>query len=636
MVQLSPDSKSRPTQSKSAASLSSIAQATIFFGAIAGLLEGAGLLAFQRINYARWGPMIHVSKEILWISPIVDLIFFSLVSAAIWLVSRISSRIPANKIVIFTLTFLAGYDWLTLTGRLYHRACLLLAFGVAVAFSRWLARHEVQAARFFRKTAPWAIAAVALAFIGIQGGKWWHERTAVAALPQSAAGAPNVLVIVMDTLRADHVSAYGYPRPTTPNFDRLAQQGTLFENAVSPSSWSLPSHVSLVTGRYLHDHKVGDVQPEPWLGWGNSGLGGFPSIGEALEKNGYRTGAFSANRTYFAHNLGFARGFIHFEDYFSSPADTCLRTLYGREFARLYLNRTAKSKVTRALIFMGLQSLLDKDSEGSGSQGGAQAIRKRGAIVNDELLHWIDGEGDRPFLAFLNYFDAHVPYGAPGGYPPPPWKQNAVIDKYDDGIKYVDDCIGRLMLELQRRGLDQRTLVIITADHGESLGQHGLPFHGSALYWEQVHVPLLIWYPGHVPPGVTVDTPVTNASIPATIMTVLGQENTFPGPPLNALWTTPPVGIWPNPISEVSENKYLAQRDRPADPSVPTVVTGSMKSVVSGPWQLITHQRAGKQLYNWKLDPGETDNRIAAPDGKAISTAIESSGDKGTAPPLQP
>jgi len=103
-----------------------------------------------------------------------------------------------------------------------------------------------------------------------------------------------VLVIVVDTLRADHVSSYGYARPTTPNLDRIAQQGTLFENAVSTTSWSLPSHVSLLTGRYQFEHGVGNVQPAPWLGWGNKGLGGFPTLGEALEQKGYRTGAFSA------------------------------------------------------------------------------------------------------------------------------------------------------------------------------------------------------------------------------------------------------------------------------------------------------------------------------------------------------
>ena len=152
-----------------------------------------------------------------------------------------------------------------------------------------------------------------------------------------------MLVIVIDTLRADHVSSYGYSRPTTPNLDRLAGEGVVFENAIAPSSWSLPSHVSLVTGRYLHDHKVGNVQPEPWLGWGKGGLGGFPTIGEALEQKGYRTAAFSANRTYFSHDLGFGRAFMHFEDYFNSVADCFVRTLYGREFARIYLIRSEKS-----------------------------------------------------------------------------------------------------------------------------------------------------------------------------------------------------------------------------------------------------------------------------------------------------
>ena len=107
-------------------------------------------------------------------------------------------------------------------------------------------------------------------------------------------------MIVVDTLRADHVSSYGYSRATTPNLDRMAQQGVLFENAISTWSWSLPSHVSLLTGRYQFEHGVGAVQPEPWLGWGSKGLGGFRTLGEALEQKGYRTGAFSANRTYFS------------------------------------------------------------------------------------------------------------------------------------------------------------------------------------------------------------------------------------------------------------------------------------------------------------------------------------------------
>ena len=96
------------------------------------------------------------------------------------------------------------------------------------------------------------------------------------------------------------------------------------------------------------------------------------------------------------------------------------------------------------------------------------------------------------------------------------------IDAYDNGVKDVDNHIGQLMAELERRGLAAHTLVIITSDHGESLGQHHLRTHGKALYWELIHVPLLIWYPGHVPAGETVRAPVTNAAIPATIMDLLG------------------------------------------------------------------------------------------------------------------
>ena len=202
-------------------------------GIFAGLVEGAGLLFFQRLNWARWGPMIHVSGEILWISPIVDVILFLSLALICSAGARFSSRLPAVRVLAFLLTFFSVYDWLTLTGRLYHRACFLLALGVAVAFARWCGKRENTFLQFWKRATPWMLGVWILAFGGIQGGKWLQERNAVAHLPAAAAGAPNVLVIVIDTLRADHLSAYGYARPTSPNFDRLAQQGVLFENAVS-------------------------------------------------------------------------------------------------------------------------------------------------------------------------------------------------------------------------------------------------------------------------------------------------------------------------------------------------------------------------------------------------------------------
>jgi arylsulfatase A-like enzyme len=586
------------------------------WGILAGFVEGVGLMIFQRINWARWGPMMHVSWEIIWISPIVDAIIFLSLALVCGVVSRVAPRLPTVRVLVFFLTFLSVYDWITLTSRLYLRACLLLALGVSVAFTRWCGKREGEFPQFWKKTTPWMVAAWVLAFAGIQGGKWLHERNAVADLPPAAPGAPNVLVIVVDTLRADHVSSYGYARPTTPNLDRLAAQGVRFDNAISPCSWSLPSHVSLLTGLYQFEHGVGSVQPEPWLGWGGKGMGGFPALGEALERRGYRTGAFSANRTYFSRDLGFGRGFVHFEDYFQSPSDAFVRTLYGREFARIYLKRTEHSLVKRILRRLGFISLLDQDAEGSGSYGGAFGVRKRADVVNQEVTQWIDHDR-RPFFAFLNYFDVHDPYGGPSAYPKPSWPQQTDVDAYDSGIKYVDDYIGRLMEELGRRGLANNTLVIITSDHGEALGQHHLRTHGKALYREQIHVPLVVWYPGHIPAGIAVTEPVSNAAIPSTIMDILGAQKTFSPPSLSALWQTGGVLNWPDPLSELAHNAISDKEDKAARALVATSSTGAMKSLVIKQWQLITHETMGDQLYDWTLDPAESNNMAPTPQGPA-------------------
>ncbi len=197
--------------------------------------------------------------------------------------------------------------------------------------------------------------------------------------------------------------------------------------------------------------------------------------------------------------LDSVEGFIHFEDYFHSPADMFVRTLYGREFARIYLKRSEHSLVKRVLRKLGWDSLLDQDAEGSGSYGGAFGVRKRADVVNQEVMNWIAYDRQRPFFAFLNYFDVHDPYGGPRDYPKPSWPRQTTIDAYDDGVKYVDDYLQKLMEELDEHGMAKNTLVVITSDHGESLGQHHLETHGRALYWELIHVPLVMYYPGHVP-----------------------------------------------------------------------------------------------------------------------------------------
>jgi hypothetical protein len=560
-----------------------------WFGLFSGITEAWGLLAFQRINWLNAARTIHEANEILWVSPFLNLILFVAASLVCYVVARIAPRLPILRITIFLFAAFTIYDWLYLTERLYNFACLLMAIGGGFAFQRWLFPRRDSAFRLWKRTLPWLAAITVLAFIAVQGGEWWSERQATAKLSSVPENAPNVVLIVFDALRADHVSSYGYPRSTSPTIDKLAKEGTSFDNAISTSSWSLPSHASLVTGRYQYEHGADNPQRLPWFGWGDTSFDRYPTVGEALQSKGYRTGAFSANRAFFTRTCGFGRGFLHFEDYFNSPADALSRTLYGRLLRRLYLFVTGRQFV----------------------------LRKRADEVNQELLHWVDRDRQHPFFAMLNYFDVHDPYGGPEGYPEPTWGLKTTIDSYDAGLKYDDDMLAQLLHQLQQRGLDKNTIVIITSDHGESLEQHGLYTHGRALYWELVRVPLVLWYPGHVPAQLRVSRPVTNAAIPATIMDLIaGSAAQFPGPILSQSWKSPgSEGSWPIPLSEIARNPYPEDMEKIADQTEPTSTTGAMKSLVTPQRHVIAHEYLGTQIYDTSKDPGEQNNLLYTASG---------------------
>ena len=590
----------------------------VWFGIFSGLIEGAGLLLFQRINWRRWGPMLHVSKEIVWISPAVDVLIFVLIALLLAMIARGFRQIPAQRALIFVLVFLSVYDWLTVTERLLHSACLLLALGVGFASTRWFSRNSARALGAVSKSLPYLLAGWGVIFAGMKAGEWLSQRHQLANLPAAPAGAPNVIVIVIDTLRADHLSSYGYARQTTPNLDRFAAEGVLFENAISACSWTLPSHASLLTGRYPSVHGMGNAQPMPWLGWGHEGLRGYPTLGEEMQRLGYRTGAFSANQSYFTSNVGLGRGFIHFEDYFQSPLDMFSRTLYGREFGRVYLHRTEKSLVTRAIRFLHFDGLLD--------------IRKHADEVNREALSWID-RGGPPFLAFLNYIDVHDQ--APPQDFRAQWGLATEIDRYDSALAYDDAEIGGLLKSLEQRGLAQNTIMIVTSDHGESLGQHDMQFHGIALYREQIRVPLLAKYSGKIPAGIRVQRTASNVSIAATIVDLVSEQDqeVFPGNGLETLWKEGgPKSSWPNPISELAKNDIVIDPDRQARNIEPTAMDGDMRSLVTPQWHFIVHEKLGEQLYDWVRDPGETRNLINTPEGKAAATALRSELPKQSAP----
>jgi arylsulfatase A-like enzyme len=576
----------------------------IWFGILTGLVEGCGLLIFQNLNQETLD--LRVSTPIIWISPIVDVVLFCLLVVLIAVASCVYRKIHPVRMACVLLSSLMVYDFLTLTARFSSRSRVLLAIGIGFAINRWFPKHEAVAWRFCRRTVPWVMTAAVLAFVGIQGGRWLAESKAISGLPAPAPVSPNVLVIVVDTLRADHLSSYGYNRLTSPNIDALARESALFESAISECSWTYPSHVSLLTGRHQFEHGRNTFALSPLFHPNKDIFNGFPTIGDALQKHGYRTGAFSANRTFFVSNLGFSRGFIHFDDYFNSLRDMFARTLVGREFLRLY-GKAAKENIGNQVLAYGLHN----------------GFRKQPSEINEELLSWIDKRGPRPFFAFLNYLSVHAPYGAPGVLRTEPKGTAQDTALYDQGIEYTDHYIGLLLQALKQRGLDKNTLVIITSDHGESLGEHNFFTHGRVLYWEQIHVPLIIWRPGQVPPGFRFAQPVSNISIAATIMDLLGFETgEFPGPALSLAWQPHHKIDWPDPISELGQDTRVFKYDPDLNKRLPTAQTGPMKSVVTERWHLIIHETLGRQLYDWKHDPTESNDLINTPAGQEAAANL--------------
>jgi arylsulfatase A-like enzyme len=420
--------------------------------------------------------------------------------------------------------------------------------------------------------------------------------------PAAPPGAPNILFIVIDTLRADHLSSHGYERLTSPTVDRLAREGALFETAFSTSPYTAPSHASLLTGQYPHQHQVQWSDRRPVLN------GGHPTLPEVLQARGYRTAAFSANHFWFTREQGFGRGFARFEDTYGSPMGMAMRTVYGRRIENEIIKRYVEDYPWR----------IDADD------------------INSSVLHWVKRDLRRPFFAFLNYFDVHDPYlppqpfrgrfsqqESPGGiinsyqdrFNPEmsPQEFQEEIDAYDGAIAYVDDRVDRLLQHLNDLGLGQNLMVIITSDHGEAFGEHGLFLHPNSVYREEIHVPLVIWDPQRIPPEVRVSHPVSNAALPATVMDLIDREgdNLFPRRSLAHFWEHPEAADqagWP--LVEM-EHWYWWH---PAAPSS----QGAMRSMVSPEYHYIEHDVLAPELYHWHHDPREVHNLADTPDGLAI------------------
>ena len=325
---------------------------------------------------------------------------------------------------------------------------------------------------------------------------------------------PNILLIVLDTVRADHLSCYGYSRETTPFLDSLAAEGTRYTQAISPAIWTLPTHVSLHTGLYPSSHGTDSSHQKMDTQ--------SPSLAELLAHNGYETAGFAA-AGWLSEMTRFPRGF----ETFCGPAELTSQTAF---------TPSARNKLLR--VIQKFWAGPDSDSE---------FPDKKAQIINRSVMSWLENRDEkRPFFAFINFFEAHSPYLPPPPYhtrflDPEEWAYARTIsqrqtryydgdfelssedfrmlkDLYDGELSYLDHRIGELFGFLKKKDILDDTLCIITADHGENLGEKNHFGHRYCLYNTLIHVPLLIRYPEIFPAGHVEDTLVQSLDIFPTVM----------------------------------------------------------------------------------------------------------------------
>ncbi len=384
--------------------------------------------------------------------------------------------------------------------------------------------------------------------------------------------APNVVVIVVDTLRCDHVSCYGYARRTTPNIDALAARGRRYADVHSTAPWTLPSHASLFTGKFPFEHGAEARKDEQGTFHDAWPLAqSQTTLAEVLEAEGYETAAFVANAGYVTERTGLDQGFEEFSSH-----------------------------------------------------------RMKGPEVVAEALEWIDGT-DGPFFAFLNLMDAHrkynvapVPDAAERGLPPPPEGDmgelldrlcvavlgtdqapapelvSAAIDAYDLGIANADRAIGELVEQLEQRGLDDDTLYVVVSDHGEYFGEHDLAEHSKDVYEPALRIPLVI-VPPHSSAAKVESEPVSIADVPRLVLAELPDKlrrhvPRFPG----SGGERGLVAELHFTRSKDMNSPWGARFDR------------EREVMLAGAWKLIVSSDGKNELYHLLTDPGEERNLFAA------------------------
>ena len=623
--------------------------AAVAVGALSGVLElGVLMTQMQGIHYVDWTTLM-ISRHAGWLIPATSAVLVvmaaipmmaPMLALAAWRARRATGALepgPAWGWAGAVLGFLLFLGPMLAIRGLHPIAPIAIAVGVGYRARRLIVRPTLG---WKRQVHGAAVAGIAL--LGLLVATQWHVEASASgpAVIREGKPAPNLLWIVLDTLRADRMSLYGYHRPTTPRLDAWARRGITFETARSTAPWTLPSHISMFTGLWPSEHGA-CVDRAYHLD--------HPTIAEHLRDQGYATAGIVANVRMCNTSYGVGRGFDHYVDYPWRDEVTLEMALTSSAVGPMAIG------LARRLGF----HLIDFHP---------YDYHQPAATIAAEGRQWIESRaGDRrPYFLFLNFMDVHGPYLPTAEAPhrfyqgPPPSKDNArpeegwkaakaletanpaqregrqkeveavarrLGDLYDDCLSGLDDQVGRLLETLRENGRLADTWVVITGDHGEHFGEHGHFGHGSSLYNEQTHVPLIL-----IPPtarddshpdrfayarGRRIAAPVSLRDLPLTMTGLLlpSDPSPFPGRNLARHWrsNTPLV-----------PDAVLSQLDEPRLKGDDFRTSGIlwMEAIVAEDHTMIEYSRRPTELFSLKDDPKQQHNLADHPDQTELRTRL--------------
>jgi arylsulfatase A-like enzyme len=626
-----------------------VLSAAIAVGVASGLLELAVLMIQVRgLHLVDWSTLM-TSRHAGWMIPVTGAAL--VVPLALVLVAP-ALVLAARRVRLRPEQDMPGpaWDWtgmvlgtLLLLGPLsairgFHP---LAPFAVSIGVGFRIRRLLVRPTPLWRRRIHGA-AMIGVGVLGLLVLSQWHAdgSTSGPRLAGTGRQTPNLLWIVVDTLRADRMSLYGYSRPTTPELAAWAKAGITFDMARSTAPWTLPSHISMFTGLWPSEHGACIDQ---------SYRGASPTLAEHLRARGYRTAGIAANVRMCNTAYGVGRGFDHYVDY---P---------WRDEASL---KAALSNSTLgAMLMEGARRLClpAPDVYPFEYRQPAREIAAKGRDWLDSLNSPNRGHAPdtgAPFFLFLNFMDVHGPYLPAADAPrrfwsgPAPTKHNArpedgwralqardaadpehrpqrqrdldavsrrLGDLYDECLAGLDAELGRFLGNLRDAGLLTNTWVVITADHGEHFGEHGHFGHGSSLYNEQTHVPLIL-----IPPlgdgrsggdhrlglrGRRIGVPVSLRDLPATMTELMlpGEPTPFPGRSLARHWQTDHPEA-PDPVlSELDQPRLKGEDFR-------TQQVNRIEALIDEDHVLIEYGNQTPELFALFEDPNQVHNLADRPD----------------------